>query len=217
MSNEKLKINAQSIRTELKSYESKPYDCLFEYIWNSFDAGATEINLDFEIPKEGIGYVDNVKISDNGNGWDFDDDATTGNFMSSTKKPRKNITLPRGEKGRGRYTFIWISEKLFAFSKKRKLTLQHNTEITKEDSDFDQAGTQIVFDKIYQNFSEILLSNDLNKNLAMEFGWFLLENGNRRILINGARLSVEDFIKNSQEYSHEFFSHRIHHQFFSLG
>ena len=209
MSNKKLKINAQSIRTELENYESQPHKCLFEYIWNSFDAEATEIKLDFEIPKEGIGYIDNVKISDNGNGWDFDDDATTNNFMSSTKKPRKNITIPKGEKGRGRYTFIWVSEKLFAFSRNKKLTLQSNIEILIEDDDFNHAGTQIVFDKIYPNFSTILLSNDLHKNLAMEFGWFLLENGNRRILINGARLSVEDFIKNSQEYSHEFFSQKI--------
>jgi hypothetical protein len=43
----------------------------------------------------------------------------------------------------------------------------------------------------------------------MEFGWFLLENGNRQILINGIRLVVEDFIKNSKEYSHEFFSQHI--------
>lgn len=55
MGNTILKINQQSIRTELNSYKDKPFDCLFEYIWNSFDAGATEVKLDFEIPKEGIG------------------------------------------------------------------------------------------------------------------------------------------------------------------
>ncbi|HBK83899.1 MAG TPA: hypothetical protein DDZ41_09960, partial [Flavobacterium sp.] len=146
MSSEKLKINEKSIRTELKSYKDNPFDCLFEYIWNSFDAGATEVKLDFEIPNQGIGYAKNVRITDNGKGWDFDDDATTNNFMSSTKNPRKNNTLPKGQYGRGRYTFIWISEKLYAFSKGKKLTLQHNTEIKKEDSDFNQDGTQIKFE-----------------------------------------------------------------------
>ncbi len=205
----KLQINEQSIRTELKSYDKEPYKCLFEYIWNSFDAKATEIKLDFKIPKEGFGYASDVEISDNGNGWNFDDAATTNNFMSSTKKPRKDITIPRGEHGRGRYVFIWIAEKLTAFSKKRKLTLQCNTEITKEDSDFDQAGTKIVFDNIFENFSNILLSDDLNKNLAIEFGWFLLENSKRKILINGTKLAVENFIKDSKEYPHEFFSKNI--------
>jgi hypothetical protein len=53
MSDTKLKINAQSIRTELKSYENDPLKCLIEYIWNSFDADATEIHLNFELPEEG--------------------------------------------------------------------------------------------------------------------------------------------------------------------
>ena len=55
-----LRINAKSIKTELKSYENKPYECLYEYIWNSFDAGATEVRLDFTMPVEGIGMVSNV-------------------------------------------------------------------------------------------------------------------------------------------------------------
>ena len=52
-----LKINAQSIRTELSSYKDKPLDCLFEYIWNSFDANATEVKLSFDVPTEGVGMA----------------------------------------------------------------------------------------------------------------------------------------------------------------
>ena len=209
MSNTKLKINEQSIRTELNSYKDKPYDCLFEYVWNSFDAGATEVKLDFEVPKEGIGYVNNVKITDNGKGWDFDDDATTNNFMSSTKKPRKNNTLPKGQYGRGRYAFIWISEKLYAFSKGKKLTLQHNTEIKKEDSVFNQSGTQINFEEINEDFSNKLLSDSLHQHLVMEFGWFLLENELYKILINGVKLNIDNYIKESKEYMAASFPQKI--------
>ena len=209
MSNTKLKINEQSIRTELNSYKDKPYDCLFEYIWNSFDAGATEVKLDFDIPKEGIGYANNVKITDNGKGWDFDDDATTNNFMSSTKNPRKNNTLPKGQYGRGRYAFIWISEKLYAFSKGQKLTLQHNTEIKKEDSTFNQIGTQINFGGIYEDFSNVLLSNSLCKYLVIEFGWFLLENEQYKILINDVELNINNNIKVSKEYFKDSFPQKI--------
>lgn len=209
MSNTKLKINEQSIRTELKSYKDKPYDCLFEYIWNSFDAGATEVKLDFEIPNEGIGYVKNVKLIDNGTGWDFNDNATTNNFMSSTKKPIINNTLPKGQYGRGRYAFIWISEKLYAFSKGQKLTLQHNTEIKKEDSDFNQSGTQINFEGIYEGFSNILLSVSLHHYLVMEFGWFLLENEKYKILINGVELNVDNYIKDLKEYLVDSFPQKI--------
>ncbi len=201
MSNENLKINEKSIRTELKSYKDKPFDCLAEYIWNSFDAGATEVKLDFDIPNQGIGYATNVQVTDNGEGWDFDDDATTNNFMSSTKNPSKNNTLPKGQFGRGRYTFIWISEKLNAFSKGKMLTLQHNTEIKKEVFNFSQKGTQINFEVITESFSNILLSDFLHQNLILEFGWFLLENELYKIIINGTELNTSDSIKESKKYS----------------
>lgn len=201
MSDTKLKINAQSIRTELKSYENDPLKCLIEYIWNSFDAGATEIQLNFDSPNNGFGYADHVCIIDNGKGWDFDDDATTNNFMSSTKQQRKGNTLPKGHYGRGRYTFIWIADKLIAYSKGKKLTLQHSTEIIKEHSDYSQNGTKINFEDIYAPFSNLLLSPNLHQQLALEFCWFLLENSQYKILINGAELAISGLIKDSKKYT----------------
>lgn len=203
MNNTKLKINQQSIRTELKSYKDKPIDCLFEYVWNSFDAKATKVELLFDSPQEGIGSVTNVRLIDNGDGWDFDDDATTNNFMSSTKKNKINNTLPKGQFGRGRYSFIWIAEKLTILSKGKQLTLCHSTDIVKEDSDFNNKGTQINFVGVYENFSDVLLSEKLQNNLAMEFGWFLLENDQYQISINGINLNIESFIKDSKDYSAE--------------
>lgn len=200
MSDTKLKINAQSIRTELKSYENEPLKCLIEYIWNSFDAGATEIQLNFDSPNNGFGYANNVCIIDNGRGWDFNDDATTNNFMSSTKQPRKS-TLPKGQYGRGRYTFIWIADKLIAYSKGKKLTLQHSTEIKKEHSDYSQNGTKINFEGIYAPFSNLLLSPNLQQQLALEFCWFLRENSNYKILINNAELVISELVKDSKIYT----------------
>ena len=200
MNNTKLKIDAKSIKTTLKSYEDEYYKCLFEYIWNSFDANATEVKIDFEPPKEGFGYAGNVTITDNGNGWDFNDDATTHNFISSTKKPRKDHTLPKGQSGKGRYVFIWLSNKLYVFSKGKKLTLQHDTMITIGDSEFTQDGTQLKFDGIYPGFSDALLASSLESHLVMEFGWFLLENSNYQILINGIKLNIDKYIKDTKEY-----------------
>jgi hypothetical protein len=212
MSDSKLIINEQSIRTELKSYENDPYKCLFEYIWNSFDAKASEVSLQFDLPENGTGFVNNVQITDNGNGWNFDDDATTNNFMSSTKKPRKNNTLPKGQYGRGRYAFIWIAERLIAFSKGKELTLQHNTEIKKVSADFKQSGAQIKFEGIFQSFSDILMSMNLNHHLIIEFGWFLLENEQYKILVNGEALNVDTLIKYSKEYTVDSFPEKINNE-----
>lgn len=185
MQKTELKINEQSIRTELMPYKGEPYKCLFEYIWNAFDAGATQVKLNFDLPKEGLGYVENVKIIDNGNGWDFDDKATTNNFISSTKQPTKNKTIPKGKYGRGRYTFIWIADKIEVYSKGKKLVLQHNTDIQKENGQSVHSGTEINFLGITHHFSTILSSvTHLQKELLLEFGWFLLQNENYKIIIN---------------------------------
>lgn len=209
MNESKLKINAQSIRTELKKYENRPCDCLLEYIWNSFDAGATEVKLEFDLPQSGFGYVNNVSLIDNGSGWDFDDDATTNNFLSSTKKPSQNISLPKGKYGRGRYTFIWIANELIAYSKGKQLTLQHSTEIKKEDSDYNQSGTKICFKGINSDFSGILSSPTLHINLLLEFGWLLLENEQYRISINDEELDVNELIKESRIYQKDAFPAKI--------
>lgn len=194
-----LKINAQSIRTELSSYKNKPLDCLFEYIWNSFDANATEVKLSFDIPAEGIGMAYNVKLTDNGDGWDFDDDATTNNFMSSVKQPRADHTFPKGHYGRGRYSFIWIAEQLSVLSKSKQLILNHNTEIQKNNSDRDINGTEVGFINITTAFSDTLLSCDLSLSILLEFGWLLLENNNFKIYINDTLLDAGSLIKESVE------------------
>lgn len=195
-----LKINAQSIRTELKSYEDEPYVCLFEYIWNAYDAGATEVHLNFTKPIESIGTISNVTLIDNGTGWDFNDDATTNNFMSSTKTPVKNKTLPKGKYGRGRYAFIWIADKLEAYSNSRKLTLQPNTNIHIEEVPDAFNGTKLHFVNITDRFSDALNSDCLEKSIIIEFGWFLLQNEERKIYINNELLSVDSIIEETYEY-----------------
>ena len=68
----KVEITAQSIKTELASYANKAYECLFEYVWNSLDAGATSIDIKYTIPSAGIGRVEDVELIDNGRGWNFE-------------------------------------------------------------------------------------------------------------------------------------------------
>jgi hypothetical protein len=198
MSKSKLEINSQSIKTELRSYKNKPYDCLFEYIWNSFDAGATEIKINFDTPLEGIGIASNVKIIDNGTGWDFDNNEITNNFISSTKESLNNKTLPKGHYGRGRYTFIWISDKIEIYSKNKKLTLNHNTEINKENFELINIGTEIKFIGITYNFSSILLDEDnLHKEILLHFGWFLQENEKYKIIINNKEIDINKNVKDT--------------------
>ena len=212
MENTELKINEQSIKTELSLYEDKPYNCLFEYIWNSFDAGATKIKLSFDLPKEGIGYVKNVKISDNGNGWDFDNNIYTETFLSSSKHDLNsaNKTLPKGRFGRGRYTFVWIAKQIEILSKGKKLTLQHDTSIKKDDIDIEITGTEINFLEISEDFSIILSGTEsLLKEILLEFGWFLCENEKYQILVNNEAVDIGKNIKDSKILEKDFFEEEI--------
>lgn len=198
---EELKINEQSIKTELNGYKEKPFDCLCEYIWNAFDAKATKIELSFTIPLEGWGNISNVKLKDNGNGWDFSNIEITNTFISSTKEPLSDKTLPHGHYGRGRYAFIWICEELNAYSGNKKLNLKHSTSIEKTENNIDIEGTIIEFVNVTDAFSDLLLSENLNQKLISEFGWFLRENSRYKIVVNDVEISPETNIKESKTYT----------------
>ena len=200
---EELKINEQSIKTELKEYENSPFNCLCEYIWNAFDANAKNIVLSFDIPADGLGYVSNVKLKDDGNGWDFSNIETTNTFISSTKEPQSDKTLPRGHYGRGRYAFIWICQELNAYSQKQKLTLKHSTLIEKTNDDLISEGTLIEFRGINEKFSSLLQSEQLKQFLICEYGWFLKENSKLKIIVNGETINPDSNIKKLKTYGKE--------------
>lgn len=195
---EELEINEQSIKTELSAYKDKPYQCLFEYIWNAFDAKATEVKIMFEAPKSGVGYVDNVRVVDNGKGWDFDNRITTKTFLSSAKHDDNspNRTLPMGKYGRGRYAFIWVAERLEVLSKGKKICLQHDTGITTGHTSSIVQGTEVHFLGINEDFSlKLSAASSLENEILLEFCWFLAENQNYRIWINDKEVDVQKNVK----------------------
>ncbi|VXB17408.1 ATP-binding protein [Maribacter litoralis] len=192
-----LKINEQSIRTELKSFEDKPYKCLFEYVWNSFDAGASIVRIDYDIPLEGIGFVDNLRICDNGKGWDFTNQNAETFLSSSKSKINAHYkTLPKGKFGRGRYVFIWVAEEIEILSQNKQIILNHSTHIHNGLTTNEISGTEIHFRNIYQNLSDSLLFVEaLFKEFLFEFSWFLESNTNFEIIINGIKLDSQGNVK----------------------
>ena len=76
MSPGKITINHNSIRNELKSYKDKPAKAIIEYIWNGFDAGANNVNVNYSFPN----IVEGLEIIDDGEGWNFDE--KNGNIPS---------------------------------------------------------------------------------------------------------------------------------------
>ncbi len=198
----RVEINTESIKTELVSYSDKPYQSLFEYVWNSFDANATDINLKYKVPPSGIGRVENVAIVDDGDGWNFDENRNTRTFLSSTKSKEnsKDKTLPHGKFGRGRYAFIWFAESLDIYSGDKRLNLTRENIKGKifEDQKL-QKGTKVCFSGITDDLSDALASEQkLKDELLAEFGWFIKQNENIKLKLNGIPIEPRDNIKNSK-------------------
>ncbi|OGF33558.1 hypothetical protein A2223_02280 [Candidatus Falkowbacteria bacterium RIFOXYA2_FULL_35_8] len=202
MANNELQLTIDSLRTELAYYKDKPYECLYEYIWNSFDAGATEIKINFILPKSGVGGVESLTVEDNGLGWDFEKEKNTKTFLSSSKSTNsdKHKTLPRGRFGRGRYVFIWVSKEIEILSVNQRLLLGHDTSVNPViDNSAPKGGTKISFIGLRQHFSNIFFNKgSFSKELVSEFCWFLKENPTFSIIVNNEKISIDNNIKENK-------------------
>lgn len=207
-----VKITQESIQTELKGYENKPYDCLFEYVWNSFDAGADTVEINYKIPEGGVGFISDVEIIDNGKGWEFSTDKNTGTFLSSTKskESKKEKTLPMGKFGRGRYSFIWLADGIDVYSNKKKISLTHEIKFSLEDNKYDTKGTKICFVGINEVLSSALNAQEnLIQEIIINFGWFIKQNPNYKIIVNGCLVDPLSNIKLSKKLNIENFSENV--------
>ena len=197
MANTNLKLTPESISEVLRTHKGNPFKCLCEYIWNAFDANANCVELSFSVPTEGIGYVDNVSITDDGDGWDFENEIITNNFMASLKHPSHEHSLPRGQSGKGRYAFIWLCDHIDVYSGMKQLTLNKSVEIQKKDCDTSVAGTRVCFHGVNESFSDLLMQDDFTDFLIGEFGWLILQSPTKILKINGTPLDVETWIDDS--------------------
>ena len=62
-------ITPEGIQKNLKSV--KPLDAICEYIWNGFDAEATEVSV--VLHENDFGLINMITVSDNGVGIDFNE------------------------------------------------------------------------------------------------------------------------------------------------
>ncbi|MCU8057610.1 ATP-binding protein [Shewanella sp. SM34] len=187
-----LKTTDHSIKSQLTGL--KPEQALCEYIWNGFDANATEISVKIEInPMQGIS---SITISDNGDGIDIDDLENTLDLFLDSKK--KNVSKPttRGKKGRGRFSFIKFCEQAtwntydgknaFDFTIDSGRLSQYEPEATAYTKDKSK-GTTVTFVHIkgidFNYFNDVVVPY-----LKNEFTWLLVSNEKLEFMINGLPL-----------------------------
>ncbi|MGI4867833.1 MAG: ATP-binding protein [Janthinobacterium lividum] len=208
------KITSDGIRKVLKNYT---YTTAFvEYLWNGFDAKATEIDIAYKANE--LGAIEYVTIQDNGTGIDI---ASLANkfekFYDSEKavkavkiKSSKHSSVMHGKNGIGRLTFY-----LFAHNAEWLTTYLDKNNVLKGgkiiidasslksynsfsiEPPFLVQGTKVIFTNI--SILESVFHQEIVPYLIREFAWFLeLNQGQASIKLNGELLNYDFLIEENE-------------------
>lgn len=185
-----------------------------EYIWNSFDAKASNVDIHFDANE--LGYISHFVISDNGDGINLSTIASTfGAFLDSQKQQSYQRTSDvRGKKGKGRFSFINFCSK--AIWKTRYKTednsiIQYEITIGAGDKDHYETnnnqkitsgatGTDVYFHDLKDFSAGHFYAPAFSEFLAQEFGWFLYLNKQKgySLTMNGVEIDYEYLIAESE-------------------
>ena len=185
-----------------------------EYIWNSFDAKASNVDIQFEANE--LGHISYFVISDNGEGINLSTIASTfGAFLDSQKQQSYQRTSDvRGKKGKGRFSFINFCSKAIwktRYKAEDDSILQYEITISAGDKDHYETdnkqkitsgttGTDVFFHDLKDFSAGHFYAPSFSEFLAQEFGWFLYLNKEKgyTLTMNGNAIDYEYLIAESE-------------------
>jgi hypothetical protein len=191
-----------------------------EYIWNGFDAKATQIDIRFDANE--TGFIHNFSITDNGEGIRIENiDETFGYFLDSQKVSTFDKDgFIKGKKGKGRFSFSLFANKAVwqtKFKTEENKILQYDIIIRRSSQDKfgidnkivlqnSQTGTRVSFEDFHSLTSDLLECTDFKNFIASEFGWFLFLNKEKEyfIIINGEKIDYWSIIDDFEEFEMDF-------------
>ena len=187
-----------------------------EYLWNSFDAGASKVFISYKT--NDLGSITNLSISDNGSGIKYETIGSTfGTFLDSQKKRSFQRTSDfRGKKGKGRFSFsqfatkaIWKTvykdneDKVKTFDITISIEDLANYDVTELVEVYEDVttGTIVDFQNIKGLSEQHFIDASFTEYLSQEFAWFLCLNQARNyaIYLNGIELDYEYLIAIKEE------------------
>lgn len=210
-----VQLTTDGIKKHLESTTAE--QAIAEYIWNGLDAKASAIAVEF-ICNE-LGGIDEVKVSDNGDGISYEDiDRKFGVFLDSEKIKTRNTSKrisseTHGKDGIGRLTFFAFANKAewrtvyacgdekFAFT----ITVASDQLINYPYSQKEKVSSDTPTGTVVRFTNVLLKSIDPGSNafiqfLTCEFCWRLLLQENLRIKIGEKFLDAEANIASFSEY-----------------
>lgn len=187
MSKQSVEITSSGIKKVLQKYTAER--AIAEYIWNGFDAKATEVYVNFEIDSIEFDTYKSISVADNGEGIVYEDlPERFRKFFESNKTSiiTDSNDLTRGKNGYGRFTFHkfarfakWIT----SYIKSDKDLYSYEIAINSDNlRDYDPSspfkgkgykGTVVQFTDIYPDISSAFIGDILKPYLRAEFAWYL--------------------------------------------
>lgn len=204
-------ITPEGIQKNLKSI--KPLDAICEYIWNGFDAEATEVKINLH--ENALGLINMITVEDNGIGINYDELKFKFQPFNDSKKAnissRTNHSLPHGQKGIGRLTFFAFSQTarwdtVYEYEKKHYsyYISMNKDSLNQYDDNGEQrphevqmnSGTKVTFTQL-----ESLDKKEIIQKIKEEFFWFLELNKENQycIFVDDVPIDYSDFIVETQD------------------
>ncbi|HFC9526417.1 TPA: ATP-binding protein [Salmonella enterica] len=192
-------INSLGIKNHFESVE--PVQAILELVWNGFDAGAKNININ--IVYDHFDTVKNLTILDDGDGINFTD--LGSNFNRFNDSLKKTSIDQHGSKGRGRLSFHRLCHQAIWYTK----YLGRNAYIKINDEDIKAYEAQIDIDAEEQNsllnamdkgtcveltllHSSLPDRSELISILSNEFCCKMALDDKKRIFVNGTEIDIPE-------------------------
>lgn len=198
-------VKDQSVDT---SGITKDYrDAIIEYIWNGFEANATEIDISYT--SNDIGGLDSLTIKDNGDGISYESlEDTFGAFLASTKNSLSLQLKSKANKGKGRFSCFsfasgvkWstvaksidgIVEYSIVINGSNKNEYEYSTPVPTE----KKTGTVVTIYGISEIKEEAVQFSALEETLLQSFAWYLFLNSEKgsKIIVDGEKIDYAKYI-----------------------
>jgi hypothetical protein len=182
-----------------------------ELIWNSLDADATEINIDFA--PNGLGGYQYISISDNGHGLTYEKAQDVFSRLGGSEKKMKTLSpggrAYHGKEGRGRYKSLALGD-LVEFSstyqaagKTGHFTIDINrnqisrteiSDLTEKDGTSDKTGFRVTIHNVNAKNASQALDDDSRAELEERFASYWIVHP-FKVFFNGQEVSFRSIIK----------------------
>lgn len=169
-------------------------EAICEYIWNGFEAGATEVEVSFTGGQ--LQEAITIRVADNGKGIEFNNlRETFGAFLSSVKNSASIRIKSQANKGKGRFSYLCFSHsaewdtvfgedgvlKRYTISTSQVSRSSFATSDVSDAIDALSTGTVVEFPLGDGATVDQLSYPSIQQKLLQEFSWYLYLNKSRNL------------------------------------